>query len=44
MNGGYFPFMCKNCIVVIKNRCSNMEKHTVNNVFKMILLIQYILN
>ena len=34
MNGGYFPFMCKNCIVVIKNRCSNMEKHTVNNVFK----------
>ena len=34
MNIGYFPFMCKKYIVVTKNRCSNMETHTVNNVIK----------
>ena len=29
MDGRYFPFMCKKCIVVTKNRCSDMETHTV---------------
>ena len=34
MNCGYFPFVCKKCIVVTKNRCSDMETDSVNNVIK----------
>ena len=28
MDSGYFPFMCKKCIVVANNKC-DMETHTV---------------
>ena len=34
MNGGYFPFVCKKCIAVTENRCSNMETESVNTVIK----------
>ena len=41
MNGGYFPFVCKKCIVATKNRCSDMETDSVNNVIiSDIILIQ----
>ena len=34
MNGGYFPFVCKKYIFVTKNRCSDMETDSLNNVIK----------